>query len=64
VVPTLVIWGLKDYCVPIAQCDLLEREIPNCRAVRLPDIGHFPMIEAFEPYLRAVQTFLSEGLSR
>jgi pimeloyl-ACP methyl ester carboxylesterase len=62
--PTLAIWGLKDYCVPVAQCDLLEREISNCRAVRLPEIGHFPMIEAFEAYLQPVQTFLSEGLNR
>jgi pimeloyl-ACP methyl ester carboxylesterase len=58
IAPTLAIWGAKDWCVPLAQCDLLEREIPDCRSVRIPEVGHFPMIEAFDTYIVAVESFL------
>lgn len=56
--PTLAIWGVKDWCVPLAQCGILEREIPDCRSVRIPDVGHFPMVEAFDVYVAAVENFL------
>lgn len=55
--PTLAIWGVKDWCVQLAQCDILEREIPDCRSVRIPDVGHFPMVEAFDEYVAAVENF-------
>lgn len=57
--PALAIWGVKDWCVPLAQCDLLEKGIPDCRSVRIPAVGHFPMIEAFETYIAAVEKFLA-----
>ena len=57
--PTLAIWGMKDWLVPVAQCAVLERQVAACRTLRIPDIGHFPMIEAFEPYMREILSFLT-----
>ncbi|MDD2267781.1 alpha/beta hydrolase [Sulfuricurvum sp.] len=37
--------------------------IPNATLVELPGIGHLPHIEAFEPYIKAVNVFLSDGKS-
>jgi pimeloyl-ACP methyl ester carboxylesterase len=56
--PTLAIWGVKDWCAPLAQCEILEREIQACHSVRIPGVGHFPMIEAFEDYATALENFL------
>jgi pimeloyl-ACP methyl ester carboxylesterase len=55
---TLAIWGMKDWLVPVQQCSLLEQTITNCRSVRIPDVGHFPMIEAFEIYMKEIESFL------
>jgi len=57
--PTLAIWGMKDWCVPIKQCSILEKKIANCRSVRIPDVGHLPMIEAFETYVKEIERFLA-----
>lgn len=61
--PTLAVWGTKDYSVPVWQCKLLEQNIPNCQAVRIPDIGHIPMLEAFDTYIQSVRTFLNREKS-
>lgn len=57
--PTLAIWGMKDHATPLTHCDLLVQRMPYCRSVRIPDVGHFPMVESFETYLTAVDEFLS-----
>ena len=57
--PTLAIWGMKDWLVPVRQCAILEWEIANCRTVRIPGVGHFPMIEAFEMYIKEIERFLA-----
>jgi pimeloyl-ACP methyl ester carboxylesterase len=57
--PTLAIWGRKDWLVPVSQGNILEQRIANCRVVRIPECGHFPMIEAFEMYIKEIETFLS-----
>lgn len=57
--PTLAIWGMKDRLVPVRQCTILEQEIANCRTIRIPDVGHFPMIEAFGTYIREIDRFLA-----
>jgi pimeloyl-ACP methyl ester carboxylesterase len=61
--PTLAIWGMKDWLVPVKQCLVLEQEIADCRAVRIPDVGHFPMIEAFDAYIEEVEKFLASDPS-
>lgn len=57
--PTLAIWGRKDWLVPVRQCAILEHELANRRTVRIPNVGHFPMIEAFEVYIKEIEKFLS-----
>jgi len=57
--PTLAIWGMKDWLIPMEQCSLLEQKIADCRAVRIPDVGHFPMIEAFDAYMKEIERFLA-----
>lgn len=57
--PTLAIWGMKDWCVPIIQGSILEQMIANCRSVNIPDVGHFPMIEAFKIYMQEIERFLA-----
>lgn len=59
--PTLAIWGTKDWLVPVSQCNILEQKIANCRTVRIPETGHFPMIEAFEMYIKEIERFLAMG---
>jgi alpha/beta hydrolase fold. len=44
--PTLVIWGDRDRVLHPAGADVLERLLPRARAVRLPGIGHLPMLES------------------
>jgi pimeloyl-ACP methyl ester carboxylesterase len=58
--PTLAIWGEQDYCVSIRECDVLAKHISDFQAMRLPRIGHFPMIEAWDSYIQAVEGFLSQ----
>ena len=60
--PTLAIWGMKDWLVPVKQCSFLEQKIANCRLLRIPDIGHFPMIEAFETYMKEIERFFAMDL--
>ncbi len=60
--PTLVIWGLKDWLIPVKQCSMLEQGIADCRTLRIPDIGHFPMIEAYEQYIDEIERFLASAL--
>lgn len=57
--PTLAIWGELDYTIPISECDVLTQHIPTFEAVRIADIGHFPMIEGWDIYLQSVNEFLS-----
>ena len=44
--------------MPVGECDVLAAHIPDFRDVRLPGIGHFPMIEAWDDTIRNVETFL------
>lgn len=56
--PTLAIWGEQDYTVSISELDVLAAHIPQFESLRLPRVGHFPMVEAWREYSSAVTTFL------
>src|SRR5262249_5968335 len=58
-VPTLVIWGLEDRLLPIAEGHRLTNAIPGARLVVLPGAGHMPQEEQPEAFSRAVSDFLS-----
>lgn len=55
---TLALWGELDYTIPIEECDVLESHITNFQAIKFPQIGHFPMVEAWDAYIKAIETFV------
>jgi abhydrolase domain-containing protein 6 len=46
--PTRIVWGERDNLLPIANAEQLRAAMPNSSVLRLPGIGHIPMIEAPE----------------
>ena len=59
-VPVLLLWGMQDGMIPVANAADYEAALPDARLVRLPDLGHVPMEEAPERSLEPVREFLSE----
>jgi pimeloyl-ACP methyl ester carboxylesterase len=56
--PTLVIWGERDEMISPEHGRLFCRDIPQCRLVTYPDLGHLPQEEAPAATLSAVREFL------
>jgi pimeloyl-ACP methyl ester carboxylesterase len=44
--PTRIVWGEADRLLPVADADVLRAAMPKSSVLRLPDIGHVPMIES------------------
>jgi len=61
-VPTLVIWGLEDRLLPVADGHRLANSIPGAKLVVLSGAGHLPQEEQPEAFSRATAGFL-DGLS-
>lgn len=38
--PTLIIWGAKDRITPLADANLMKKEIPNSELQVIPEMGH------------------------
>jgi pimeloyl-ACP methyl ester carboxylesterase len=62
VVPTLVVWGMKDQALLPVQLDGLDPLVEDLHVVRLSDAGHFAPWEAPEAALAALEPFLAEDL--
>jgi pimeloyl-ACP methyl ester carboxylesterase len=66
-VPTLIIQGDVDP-LPIANAREWAAAMPNARLLALKGVGHFPYVEAPEPFFAAVNQFLKgdwpEGAAR
>ena len=58
-VPTLLLWGQKDAMIPLANADDYLKDLPNCKLVVLPGLGHLPQEEAPEISLVPVKEFLA-----
>ena len=43
-VPTLLLWGEADTDTPISHAAIMEKEIPDCGLVKIPDAGHFSFL--------------------
>lgn len=56
--PTLAIWGKKDWNVPMSESHVLEQHIRDFRLSLIPEVGHFPMIEAWETFIHELEQFL------
>jgi pimeloyl-ACP methyl ester carboxylesterase len=57
--PLHVVWGLDDPIAVPSMVDTLVAARPSATAVRLTDVGHYPMVEAPAQFLAAVLPFLS-----
>ena len=60
--PALVVWGVHDPYIPVAQADRQRETFPSARVVRLERSGHWPMWDAPEQLAGAVVPFLAEQL--
>jgi len=58
-VPTLVIWGMKDVALLPIQLEGLENLVDDLTLVRLPDAGHFAPWEAGDAVVEALEPFLA-----
>ena len=56
--PTLLIWGDKDNIAPVRTGKLLASRIDQSQIEILPDVGHVPMKESPDAFVRAVVAFL------
>src|SRR3954447_23514302 len=58
--PTLIVWGAKDWLVPVRDADRFERAIgANARKVVYPDTGHVSMLERPARFNADVTDFLA-----
>jgi pimeloyl-ACP methyl ester carboxylesterase len=57
---TLVLWGAKDYLIPVSEASRFHEDLPNDTLVILPSAGHVPMEEQPEESLAALMSFLDK----
>lgn len=55
---TIAIWGELDFTIPVSECDILQQQISDFDAIRVSNVGHFPMIETWDTYIDTVENFL------
>lgn len=58
--PTLVLWGEADEMISPDQGNLFCRDIPKCKLIEFPGLGHLPQEEDPQATLPAVRAFLAE----
>ncbi len=56
--PTLLLWGEKDYVVPVALAWDAVNRFPRAQLTVLANCGHMPQIDCPEAFLRALERFL------
>jgi pimeloyl-ACP methyl ester carboxylesterase len=59
VMPTMVLWGMRDRALLPIQLDGLERIVEDLTIIRLPDVGHFAAWEAPDAIAQALEPFLA-----
>ena len=60
-IPTLIVWGAKDWLVPVRDAKRFERAIgANARRIVYPDTGHVAMLERPARFNADVEQFLAE----
>ena len=55
---TLIIHGTADP-IPLATAEEWAATVPNARLLTLPNVGHFPYLEAPDQFFAAIDTFLA-----
>jgi len=59
--PTLVIWGVDDFALPIQNTNGMDEIIENFTLAEVPDCGHFVPWEAPQAVNRAMEEFLGRA---
>ena len=57
----MIVWGLRDPALPPPILESILRDIPQARAVRLKEVGHFVPEEAPKELAREIASFLANG---
>lgn len=60
--PTLLIWGGADHLLPASAAETMARYLSHAAVskVILPDVGHYPPVEAPERFARILATWLED----
>jgi haloalkane dehalogenase len=61
--PTMMIWGMKDWCFRPECLERLSKHLPQAEIIRLEDVGHYVMEDAPEDVLANMDRFLQEPAS-
>ena len=58
--PVLIVWGKDDRVFPVAHARRAHQELPHARVVVIEHCGHFPQLEATQPFIKALRRWLDE----
>jgi pimeloyl-ACP methyl ester carboxylesterase len=58
--PTLILWGDRDFLIPVESAERFHKDLPNDTLVVLTNLGHVPMEEDPSTSLQAVLDFLKK----
>ena len=58
-IPTLIIHGERDPCVPLKQAKWLANALPQAELAVIPRTGHIPFYESEKLFLEVLETWLS-----
>lgn len=63
-IPTLLVWGGADKLLTLDAMHALEAHLENARVSRviLPDVGHYPPVEAPERFERILSAYIDAGV--
>jgi pimeloyl-ACP methyl ester carboxylesterase len=57
--PTLVVWGARDYLLPVQQAHAAVKSLPNGQLAVFPDCGHLPHVEHPDRFATVLRTWLT-----
>ncbi|UWR22001.1 alpha/beta fold hydrolase [Sulfitobacter sp. S190] len=63
-IPTRVVWGEQDRIFPVAQLETVQDYMPSARREVLPEVGHYPQIDAPDAFCTILLDHLHEAEQR
>jgi pimeloyl-ACP methyl ester carboxylesterase len=60
--PTLVVWGDRDYLLPVGQAHAAVKSLPHGQLSVFPDCGHLPHVEHPDRFATVLGTWLTGAL--
>ncbi len=60
--PTVLLWGMRDWCFREECLDLLYAMLPHARVVKFPNAGHYVVEDAHEQIVAQLQSLMKEPL--